>query len=472
MEYLPTIGLEIHVELKTVTKMFCDCLNDPEEKHPNINVCPICLGHPGTLPTINKKAVLSVIKLGKALNGKIAKKTKFHRKNYFYPDLVKAYQISQYDIPLVSGGKLNDINIRRIHLEEDTGTLIHDKINNLALVDYNRSGVPLMELVTEPEFKSAQEVVKFAKDLQNIIRYLEISDADMEKGEMRIEANVSLNLGTKVELKNINSFKFVEKAITYEIERQKKVLSEGKKIIQETRGWDDINQKTFSQRSKEDAHDYRYFPEPDLPPFETNIFSPEELSLPELPSQRKKRFVKEFSLSEQQAELLVLEKQFADYFEESVSEIKAFDENIDSQESCRLIFNYLTSDLKGLLAENDINDWQERIPPEHFAHLIYLIIKGDINSRIAKDVLKKMFSSQLDPEDILKSEKIKLVDNSFLEEIVKQVITEEKAAVKDYLNGKNSAIQYLIGKTMAKIKGQANPEQVRSVIITILTKIK
>jgi len=315
-------------------------------------------------------------------------------------------------------------------------------------------------------------VVKFAKDLQNIIRYLEISDADMEKGEMRIEANVSLNLGTKVELKNINSFKFVEKAITYEIERQKKVLSEGKKIIQETRGWDDINQKTFSQRSKEDAHDYRYFPEPDLPPFETNIFSPEELSLPELPSQRKKRFVKEFSLSEQQAELLVLEKQFADYFEESVSEIKAFDENIDSQESCRLIFNYLTSDLKGLLAENDINDWQERIPPEHFAHLIYLIIKGDINSRIAKDVLKKMFSSQLDPEDILKSEKVKLVDNSFLEEIVKQVITEEKAAVKDYLNGKNSAIQYLIGKTMAKIKGQANPEQVRSVIITILTKIK
>ena len=288
----PTIGLEIHIELKTKSKMFCPCQNDPHQTLPNINVCPICLGHPGTLPTINKKAVESVILVGLALGGKISPFTKFDRKNYFYPDLPKGYQISQYDEPLVTGGMLNNIRIRRIHLEEDTGTLIHDEKSGSSLVDFNRAGVPLMELVTEPDISSAKEAVQFGEDLQLILRYLGVSDVDMEKGQMRLEANVSLNMGTKVEIKNINSFKALFSAIEYEIQRQSELLKKGHKIIQETRGWNDVEQKTFSQRIKEEAHDYRYFPEPDLPPFETSIFNIELLrkTLPELPKQKLERF--------------------------------------------------------------------------------------------------------------------------------------------------------------------------------------
>jgi aspartyl-tRNA(Asn)/glutamyl-tRNA(Gln) amidotransferase subunit B len=280
MNYKPTIGLEIHAELNTKTKMFCGCLNNPDEKHANINVCPVCMGHPGTLPIINKKAVESVIKLGMAINGNIAKISKFDRKNYFYPDLSKGYQISQYDQPLVLGGELNGIRITRVHLEEDTARLLHssqmaEHTNNkdqVSFVDYNRSSIPLMELVTEPDIKNGKQATDFAKELQLILRYLGISDADMEKGHMRVEANISISkdekFGTKVEVKNINSFKAVEGAVDYEIKRQEEVLEKGEKVKQETRGWDEKNQKTVSQRSKEEAHDYRYFPEPDLPPMD------------------------------------------------------------------------------------------------------------------------------------------------------------------------------------------------------------
>ena len=283
-DYQPTIGLEVHAELKTRTKMFCDSLNDPDEKHPNVNVCPVCLAHPGTLPVANKQAIEHVIKVGLALGGKINETTKFDRKNYFYPDLPKGYQISQYDKPLVEGGELKKIRIRRVHLEEDTGTLVH--ADGGSLVDYNRSGVPLMELVTEPDFRSADEVADFARELQLILRYLGVSDADMEKGQMRIEANVSLNMGTYVELKNINSFRAVHDAVEFELKRQQEALEQGETLVKETRGWDEAKRKTISQRSKEEAHDYRYFPEPDLPPFETGVFDPEALreSLPELPA--------------------------------------------------------------------------------------------------------------------------------------------------------------------------------------------
>lgn len=272
MIYIPTIGLEIHSELKTESKMFCSCLNDPNEKTPNKNICSICTAHPGTLPVINKEAVRKVIKTGLALNCQIAHQSKFDRKNYFYPDLPKAYQISQYDMPLCQKGFLNinnaKVRITRIHLEEDTARLIHPQGKDYSLVDFNRAGIPLMELVTEPDIHSAREARKFAEELQLILRYLDVSNADMEKGEMRVEANISLSrderLGTKVEIKNLNSFRSVEKGIDYEIGRQIEILDKKKKIIQETRGWHDAKQITFSQREKEEAHDYRYFPEPDL----------------------------------------------------------------------------------------------------------------------------------------------------------------------------------------------------------------
>jgi aspartyl-tRNA(Asn)/glutamyl-tRNA(Gln) amidotransferase subunit B len=263
MEYKPTIGLEIHVELKTRTKMFCGCLNDSEEKHPNINVCPICMGHPGTLPVINKQAVESILAVGKALGGTVPQYSHFDRKNYFYPDLPKGYQISQYKEPLIMGGELNNVKITRIHLEEDAGGLVHK--NNKSLINFNRAGVPLMELVTEPVINSGKQAKSFCEEFQLVLRYLDVSNANMEKGEMRCEVNISLNMGTKVEIKNLNSFKAVEKSIDFEVSRQTEILESGGKILQETRGWNEQKNLTFSQRVKEESHDYRYFPEPDLP---------------------------------------------------------------------------------------------------------------------------------------------------------------------------------------------------------------
>ncbi|MCL5733248.1 MAG: Asp-tRNA(Asn)/Glu-tRNA(Gln) amidotransferase subunit GatB [Patescibacteria group bacterium] len=485
MEYNPTIGLEIHIELKTKTKMFCDCLNDPEERNPNQNTCPICLSHPGALPTINKKAVEAVIKVGLALDGRIAEKTKFDRKNYFYPDLPKGYQISQYDEPLVSKARLKDINITRIHLEEDTGRLVH--IENTpasggeksSLIDFNRSSAPLMELVTEPEFKSAQQVLDFAKELQLIVRYLGIADADMEKGEMRVEANVSLNMGTKVELKNINSFRAVEKAIEYETKRQEKLLREGKKVKQETRGWDDPNKKTFSQRSKEEAHDYRYFPEPDLPMFETEIFDLENLkkSLGELPANKRHRFKEEYYLDEKDANLLVEDEKISDYFEDAASELLAENEkNKNSAALYKLIFNYLTSDLRGLVNENkeyaDNYSWMEKVPPEHLAHLVSMISSNKLTSRLAKDTLKKMLESGLDPEDIAKNDNLSVSSGEELKEAIIKIVSEETKAIEDYKAGKGNAMQFLVGKTMQKLKGRGEPKQIRALLEEVLTNIK
>jgi len=466
-EYIPTIGLEVHAELNTRTKMFCDSLNDPDERHPNVNVCPVCLGHPGTLPVPNRQAIEAVIKVGLALGGNINPETKFDRKNYFYPDLPKGYQISQYDKPLVGGGNLNGVRLTRIHLEEDTGTLTHGEGEDTSLVDFNRAGVPLMELVTEPDMKSSAEAVAFGKELQLILRYLGVSAADMEKGQMRLEANISVSKdgkrGTKVEIKNINSFKALGAAIDFEIKRQKEHLEKGQKIVQETRGWDDVKQKTVSQRSKEEAHDYRYFPEPDIPPFKTAVFDIEELKrhLPELPQMKRKRFMSEYGLDATQTEILVAEPPLAEYFEEAVSELKAA-----GPFAPKTLLNYLLSDLKGLLNEKLIEFKDLKISPEHFAHLIALIEKGRIQSRQAKDILKKMFATGEDPESLLAQEGETVSDEGELEKVVLEIIAANPAAVEDYRKGKRSSLQFLLGQAMGKLRGRGNP----AVLTDLFTK--
>lgn len=465
MNYVPTIGLEIHAELKTASKMFCDCKNDPYEKRPNVNVCPICLGHPGTLPVINKKAVESVIRVGLTLGGAIAGISKFDRKNYFYPDLPKGYQISQYDRPLVRGGELVGVKIARVHLEEDTGSLAHADHAH-SFVNFNRAGVPLMELVTEPVVHDAATALKFARELQLLLRYLGASDADMEKGQMRVEANVSLKnadgtLGTKVEVKNLNSFKAVEGAIAYEIERHAELLGAGKSVVQETRGWDDIEKKTVSQRSKEEAHDYRYFPEPDLPPLDVASFEIERIKqeIPELPWDKKKRFGDEYKLAPERVEFLVSEPELAGYFEKSSSEFLALcEENKTPDVSYDILYNYLTSDLRGLLNEQALQLSDLKFEPEDFAHLVFLAKNGTLSSRAAKDVLKKMIATGLDPEEVLKQENLsQIFDETELEGAVSEVIKENESAVADFKKGKENALQFLIGKAMAKLKGRGNP---------------
>lgn len=462
----PTMGLEVHAELATRTKMFCDCKNDPDERNPNVNTCPVCLGHPGALPTINKSAVEAVIKVGLALHGTINPVTKFDRKNYFYPDLPKGYQISQYDQPLVEGGSLLGIRITRIHLEEDVGRSQHAADGTV--IDFNRSSIPLMELVTEPDFRSADEVVAFARELQLILRTLHVSNADMEKGNMRIEVNISLNMGTKVECKNINSFKAVHDAIHYEVVRQKDVLTKGEKVLQETRGWNEAKKATFSQRLKEDAHDYRYFPEPDLPPFETVVFNIEDLKrhLPELPTEKRERLKKEFGLSDAQTEILVFEPYLANFFEEAVSELAAFDEmekEKTSKKSVDLLFNYLTSDLRGLENELKVGVNDMKVTPERLAHLVDLIEAGKIGSRQAKDILRAMVEEDSDPEEIMTEQGLETVsDDTELLKTIDEVIAENPSAVADYKKGKTASVQFMIGKAMAKLRGRGAPDTLRS----------
>ncbi len=482
MAYKPTIGLEIHAEMKTRTKMFCDSINDADEKHPNTNVCPVCMGHPGTLPVINKSAVESVIKVGLALGGKIADVSKFDRKNYFYPDLPKAYQVSQYDQPLVQGGELLGVKLTRIHLEEDTGTLIHgtdEKGKETTLVDFNRAGVPLMELVTNPDIKNAEQAVAFGKELRLILRYLGVSDADMEKGHMRLEANVSISdtekLGTKVEVKNINSFRSLGSAIDYEIKRQEEVLMKGEKVKQETRGWDDVKQRTFSQRAKEEAHDYRYFPDPDLPPMEpTKVFDIDEIKrhLPELPAQKRERFRKEFGLSAQQAATLVDDKNLADFFEASVSELARNENKAAAEKSAEeLLFNYLTSDLSGLMNESGTGFSDLKFSPEDFSSLVNLILSARIMSRQAKDILRKMFEAGESPEDILAKEGLEMVsDEGSIKTVVFEVLSENPKAIEDFKKGKTASMQFLVGKSMAKLKGRGNPDTIRKILEEELTK--
>jgi aspartyl-tRNA(Asn)/glutamyl-tRNA(Gln) amidotransferase subunit B len=492
MEYQPKIGLEIHVELKTRSKMFCSCVNNSQEKEPNVNICPICMGHPGTLPVINAEAIKLVIKTGLALNCKVAKESRFERKNYFYPDLPKGYQISQYATPLCRDGYLQirteesshkKIRIRRIHLEEDTAKLIHKK--NYSLLDFNRAGIPLMELVTEPDIASAKEAKEFAKELQLILRYLEVSDADMEKGEMRVEANISLQdkfqiqnskLGTKVEIKNLNSFRAVEKAINYEIQRQRKVLESGGKVVQETRGWDDKRGVTISQRTKEEAKDYRYFPEPDLPPLEISDEFVEKIKLeiPELPSQKRKRFKYEFNLSDQTIETLVSNKDLSEYYEKTISELLrwARSKNIqkeDHQKLIQLAANYLLSDVLGMLSGKAFKEIDFPITPENFAEFITILYERSFTSKIAKMLLEEMYKTKKDPSDILEEKDlVQIADTGILRKIIEKVIRDNPKAIEDYKKGKKNALQFLIGQIMRETKGKANPEIAKEILTTLL----
>ena len=467
------------MELSTKTKMFCRCKNALEETKPNVNVCPICLAHPGALPVANRAAIESVIRLGYALHGKIAEHSHFDRKSYFYPDLPKGYQISQYEAPLVSGGMLKDVRITRVHLEEDTAKLAH--VNGDTLVDYNRAGVPLMELVTDPDIKNAEEATAFAKELQLILRYLGISDADMEKGQMRVEANISLRentehmrnergtdaekpvLGTKVEVKNLNSFRAVHDAIKYELERQEKLLGEGEAVIQETRGWDDKKGVTKSQRSKESAHDYRYFPEPDLPEMDLSELDLPALkaSVPELPEEKRSRLVSSYGISREDAEVLITDKPLADYFEASVSELKEYEPKADTQ----TLYNYLTSDMQGIIKEKGISISDVKILPAHLARLVAFITQGKLSSRLAKDMLPEMLKTGIDPEELMKDSGVAIIsDEGKLLKIVQEVIEKNPKVVEDYKKGKGNALQFLIGQGMAKTRGQADPEKLQELL--------
>jgi len=482
--YKVTIGLEIHAQLKTRTKMFCNSKNDPDENRPNINICPVCLGHPGTLPTINKRAVEYMVKIGHALNSNIAKKTKFDRKNYFYPDIPKGYQISQYDIPLCEGGYLDvkgrKINITRVHLEEDTAKSIHGS-SGYSFVDFNRASAPLMELVTEPEIYSAEEAKAFCENLQKILQYLEVSDANMEKGQMRCEVNISLNkkdeseLGTKVEIKNLNSFKAVKDAAEFEIRRQSLALDNGEKIIQETRGWDENRKVTFSQRKKENADDYRYFPDPDLPLIEIGLLDdiPTKdlvdadalrVSLPELPKQKKERFMKVFGVSEQDVKLLVMDKNLAFYFENVVSELQGLLKESGEKYSdkikkmIKLATNYINTDLRKILNEKKISISDIKISEEDFAELIYLVSNKKITSAAAKVVLFEMAESGADPDHIIEERGLlQLNDSDEISELAKKVIEENPKPAEDYKKGNKNSLQFLLGQIMAKSKGKANP---------------
>jgi aspartyl-tRNA(Asn)/glutamyl-tRNA(Gln) amidotransferase subunit B len=489
MEFTPKIGLEIHIELKTKSKMFCSCKNDPEETRPNFNVCPICLGHPGVLPVINKEAVKKVIKTGLALNCEILEHSFFERKSYFYPDLPKGYQISQYSTPLCKNGFLEidgkKIKIRRIHLEEDTGRLIHEK--DCSLVDFNRAGIPLMELVTEPDIESPKEARKFAEELQLILRYLDVSDANMEKGQMRIEANISLisnskKLGTKVEIKNLNSFKAVERALIYEIKRQTEILKSGGEVVQETRGWDPVKEITFSQREKETEKDYRYFPEPDLPPLRITKEMLEEIKrkMPELPNEKRKRLKNEYNLKEDKIEILIRDIPLCDYFENSVSELKRWlkDElkKVDPEtefSAIETLANYLISDLKGILKRENLDskDLSSHITPENFAEFVTLIFTKKISTRAGKDVLEEMFAKRADPSQIIEEKGLyQKFDREELKKIVEEVIKENQKAVDDFKKGKEKAIQFLLGQVMRKTQGKCEPKIVEVLIREVLTK--
>src|SRR3989344_3910464 len=468
-EYKATIGLEVHAELKTRTKMFCDSVNDPEEKTPNVNICPVCMAHPGTLPVINKEAVKHVLKVGLSVGGTLADFTEFDRKNYFYPDIPKGYQISQYKYPLVSGGTLNGVKLTRIHLEEDTARSSHDK-GEYSLVDFNRAGIPLMELVTEPVVKHAEEASAFARELQLLLRTLGASDANMEKGEMRVEANVSVSktstFGTKVEVKNLNSFRTVERAIAFEIDRQTKSLERGEKVIQETRGWDEGKQITFSQRLKEESHDYRYFPDPDLP--KLKISEIKELSdtnlrkeLPELPWEKRERLIHEFGIKQSSAEMFVQDQQLGIFFETVVKKI-------GDRRGFVLAENYITSDLAGLMKESGS---LESIIADNFSALIKMLLENKVSSRGAKEILLVMYQKGGSPETIADSHGLlQKSDEGELTKIVKKILDENQNIVAEYKQGKTTSLQFLIGQGMRATKGSANPEILKKLFIELLEK--
>jgi aspartyl-tRNA(Asn)/glutamyl-tRNA(Gln) amidotransferase subunit B len=478
MNYEPVIGLEVHVELKTNTKLFCGC-STVFGIEANTQVCPVCLGLPGTLPVINAKAIEFAAKVGLALNCTVATHSKMDRKNYFYPDLPKAYQISQYDQPLNMNGYLEissssgtkRIKIVRIHLEEDAGKLVHagGKAGRLdaseySLVDYNRGGVPLVEIVSAPDLNSGEEAYEYLTSLKNILLYIGVSDCNMEEGSLRCDANVSVHpkgssvLGTKVEVKNMNSFKFCKQAIEYEIKRQIARLENHEAILQESRLWDITENKTRVMRSKEEAHDYRYFPEPDLVPI---ILSSEWIdgikeSLPELPSEKQKRFIQSYQLSEYDAKVLVNDQSIAAWYELAV---QAYPTNAKG------IANWMMGDLAAQLNENKTDIFKLKIEPQHLAELVELIDQNVISSKQAKDIFLEMFQTGQFPKMIVKSKNlIQINDPLIIEQAISKIINEYSQIVQQYKSGKQSVFGFLVGKTIQATDGKANPKMVNEML--------
>ncbi len=466
--YTPTIGLEVHAELKTKSKMFCGCKNDPHGSNPNTNICPICLAHPGTLPVANSEAIKSVLLFGTAVGGTLADTTEFDRKNYFYPDIPKAYQISQYAFPLVTAGSLAGVDLTRVHLEEDTARSQHDK-GDLSLVDFNRAGVPLMELVTEPVIHDAETAGAFARELQLLLRTLGISDANMERGEMRVEANISVSnsgqLGTKVEIKNLNSFKSVEAAITFEIARQIKLLEKGSGVQQETRGWDEVKLKTFMQRTKETANDYRYFPDPDLPKIKlSNVdnFDKSRLSeiMPLLPTEKRLKY-KNIGLPNSQIETIIQSQILDKYFE------TMFIARQSEPAVLLLCANYLLTDLSPHLGELTPTDVM--LSPLHFLQLIDLLITKKITSRVAKDVIVALALNDADPyEYVTKHNLTATLDETAIRNIVLTIIAANEPVVLEYKGGKVASLQYLLGQAMKQTKGAIDPQRLTEIFKELL----
>lgn len=465
--YRATIGLEIHAELKTKSKMFCGCANDPEAREPNSNVCPVCMAHPGTLPIINRAAVAHVLRVGVALGGSVADFTEFDRKNYFYPDIPKNYQISQYKYPLIAGGAIGPVAITRIHLEEDTARSSHGP--DTSLVDFNRAGVPLMELVTEPVIHDATTAVSFARELRLLLVYLGASDANLEKGEMRVEANISIApdaanvpLGTKVEVKNLNSFRAVEQAIGYEIERQSALLDVGEKVKQETRGWDEHKQRTFSQRAKEDSHDYRYFPDPDLPKLilsEIPEWNKDVLysGLPELPWDARARYMED-GLQPTIAATIVGDKDVHDFYEAVCKTIFTRDTRVSAA-------NYLATDLIGMVNKQGYTGRLVReLDAEEFAEIITLVSDGTLSSRGAKDMLAVWMQEGGSPRALAgRLGLVQVSDSEALRPVVTTIIAANQGVVGEYRAGKETVLQFLVGQAMKVTKGAANPSALQSI---------
>lgn len=481
MKYEAVIGLEVHTELQTTTKIFCGCKTSFGAE-PNTNVCPVCLGLPGVLPVLNKRVLEFAVRAGLALNCEISRFSKFDRKNYYYPDLPKNFQTSQFDLPICERGHLDievngekkQIRITRAHMEEDAGKLIHHGTSitdsDYSLVDYNRTGTPLLEIVTEPDMRSAKEAVAYLEKMRAILQYIGISDCRMEEGSLRCDANVSVRpvgqkeLGTKTEIKNINSFKGVEKAIEYEALRQAEILEDGGKIIQETRTWDEKEGVTKSMRTKEEANDYRYFPEPDLAPFTVSEEYIEDIrkTLPELPDERRERYIANFGLSSTDAQYMTNDKDTSDYFEKVVAA------GADPKASV----NWIMGEFASQLSNAGIEIAKAPVTPENLAKLLALIAKGTISGKIAKKVFAEMWKDGADPEEIVKAQGlVQISDTGALKELVVKVIANNPKAVEDFKAGKKKAVGALVGQIMKETKGKANPKVINELLNDELKKL-
>lgn len=474
--YETVIGLEVHVELATKSKIFCSCTTQFGGE-PNTHCCPVCTGMPGTLPVLNKKAVEYAIEAGLALNCSITQKCKFDRKNYFYPDLPKAYQISQLYLPICRGGYLEIeteagkkvVGIHEIHMEEDAGKLVHDPWDDCTLVDYNRCGVPLIEIVSEPDMRSAEEVIAYLEKLKLILQYLGVSDCKMQEGSLRADINLSVRevgtkeFGTRTEMKNMNSFKAIARAIEGERKRQIEQIECGKKIIQETRRWDDNKDTSFAMRSKEDAQDYRYFPEPDLPPIEISDEWLQEIRFrqPELRDEKMLRYEKEFDIPAYDAGIITGVKKLADLFEETVALCQKPKE----------VSNWIMVETMRLLKEQEIEAEEIKFSPQHFARLILMIEEGKINRTVAKEVFEHIFKDNVEPQSYVAEHGLGMVsDDGILRSAIALIISENPQSVTDYKNGKTRAMGFLVGQTMKEMKGKADPGAVNKLVQELLNE--